>query len=388
MNTWELITTDPGKTHTPPTIFVPRQVLQAIIADSMEYLEPETGTPMVGLVLETQSRVAVTEPTIFVLGTIPAGFAVRTRASFELGGQLQGDVFDWLNRNWEERRKNSRGRKIKDFQFGQQFPEDDLPALYDYPLTDLGDWHKHPGGYGKPSGGDLATAIQTLQNPAFEAAFLIAPIVTVQSVKDEAVRWEGWTVVRVDPEYEVGITFYYLSKKMLQLEMRDFILVQPTVVYDKVLPSLPPLSWHLRDPNRFLMEMGLLKAYGCQVQVIYREMDGKPPLEVCFVISRPDYGWTNRLLIVTKVDYPENPPLVKVAKGTAQPSRKVRKHPHQLREWFDKLWRETQTKAPLPPLRSHAQDQGTFPWQPHCTLLQLVMDKEQRGELWEPTGTE
>lgn len=87
-----------------------------------------------------------------------------------------------------------------------------------YPQVDyVGEWHKHPTHFPRPSVGDLHTSLELLQDPAYPNR-LVNPIVT-----------EG--------AGRININYYYLDATLA-----DFVLVQPEIVDERQVAALlePP----------------------------------------------------------------------------------------------------------------------------------------------------
>jgi len=300
----------------PPTIIVTQRVIHNMIAASAHEAvfsndDHETGEAMFGLVIEPSTQAPWQEPSFVVMGTIPSSSTIRRAAMVELGGQDQVDIFNWYDQYWEMTRENSRNSTTyTDHVWGSPIPLGIIPAAFDLPLQDVGDWHRHPGSMAQPSAGDLRTAIATLTDVQLNIRHLIAPIVTVERRRGAKFEWAGMALSQDPPDYSVRINFYYISRKMLQRGMRSFIPVQPVIIEDDKAPALPTLSWSLEDPTRLQQEKALLEAYGCQVRVVVREMNGTPPMEVCIAIRHPD--WADTVLVVTSADYPLTPPEFRV----------------------------------------------------------------------------
>jgi hypothetical protein len=315
----------------------------------------------------------------------------------ELGGQSQQQVFLWYHANWEAYRTASRQNELYNaYQWGQQIQPGFIPGVFDLELQDVGDWHRHPGDMNYPSPGDLGTAISTLMDSRLGVHHLIAPIVTVQNKRGGLFKWEGMAVSHADPDYSVGIDFYYISRRMLRQGLRQFVHVQPVIVEDDLLPCLPPLSWHLNNPARFRQEYDLLVNYGCEVRVVTREMNGQPPLEVCFALRHPD--WQHTLFIESDVSYPNVAPKFRVIGGEVmaeQPAptpEVVQDKPGALADWWSKVWKRGKKVEPEPtapptgPSRTPtARGAGSEQWQTTSTLLGIAMRLWVEGKLGDTT---
>lgn len=391
--------------HRGPIVIVPQRVLEAMIADTQRHREPETGESMVGIIIPPQDPFH--EPTFIVLGTIPSGDALRHTHMFELGGDFQVRVFDWLSQNWDCQRELSRQKpEYSTHGWGVKIPPGLIPKLYDRPLEHVGDWHKHPDGLTHPSSGDWGTAVNMLKDPALTIDYLISPIVTYRGSSDRRFGWNGSMVTHDGATSQMQISFSYISERMLQMGFSNFIEIQPHIVPDYFVPALPPLAWDLADPGRLRLELSLLKeVYHCEVETYYRETRGGPLLEVCFEIRRPKCWrpWDYRLLIETSANYPASTPGVRIIKGEAPEAAQVPSvvaAPQPVQRNVLRWLRDAVANAPLvnfsapqtelPPL-TQQDPPGQLVWRgTESTLLTVVTYLERRGMVWKPetNGTE
>jgi hypothetical protein len=276
---------------TVPNLVVAQRVIDKMTAAASEHLEDETGEAMVGFVVPGVGVDGV--PTIYALDTIsPDESAVRQMHTFQQGDERQDELIWWLQENWRvqrEKRRDSYGS-------AQQ-------AKWDVPLRYLGDWHKQPGYMIAPSGGDLLTALDWLDDPDNNMDALLAPIVTLDhpaTTSDSAAdanfitvpRGLG-TVLRVD--------FWYIHR-----DVRVFQPIRPVIYPDDQLPGLTSYPWHLVDQERARHEFGLLQDDGLFLSVLLWDVDDKLPLEICVMMARQ--GADRVLIVGTSWDYPQAAP--------------------------------------------------------------------------------
>jgi hypothetical protein len=333
----------PDTNYDVPRVILAERVVNKMLRGALLYPEPETGEAMIGLIAPQGGRL---EPDIYVMDTIsPGEQAVRHWGMFEQGSDWQADVFNWLHDNWEafrELRRSSYGSAIA--------------AKWDLPLMHVGDWHKQPGDMTEPSAGDDQTARAMINDSETPLQHLVAPIVTLYSlkparpvipaaevVKAEETPAEGEdaaeeastadepediaeepeevlspeemlknpppsTIVRkLDKEgWIVRIDFWYMSKRN-----KRFVPVNPVIWPDDRIPALPPVAWHLQHPKRFDQEYDLLTQAGYAVDVVRWDADGRPPYEICFSVYKP--GSERVIVLVTPVDYPVQMPAMRIA---------------------------------------------------------------------------
>lgn len=373
--------------HEPPIVVVPERVIAAMAAETKRYMTIETGESMVGIVIPPSESDPFREPIFFILGTIPADSAEHHAAMFELGGDIQVRIFSWLSKNWNAMREVSRAKpSYLSYRWAQKVPGGEIPQLFDRPLADLGDWHKHPGNMTHPSGGDLGTAIETLLDEGLNVRYLIAPVTTVSEVPDTKVGWKDTLVTHSEGNFVMNISFSYLSRRMIQTGQRQFMTVIPNIVPNDYLPQLPVLSWDLLDPELFQMEIKLLKDYGCTVEVIRQETRGGPPLEVCFSIKRQECErpWDYQLFVETPVGYPIDHPAVRIIKEESPAEASNQPNVAVTRSGLLGWLRSIADRTPLLhlPHLQHQESGGSFTWETNCTLLSLIMFLEKGGKMW------
>ncbi len=348
-------------------VIVSQRVVDKIMRGALLYPEPETGEALVGLVVPQAGRV---EPDIYVLDTISPGEhkAVREWGMFEQGDDWQGDVFVWLDANWEA------FRELRRSSYGSA-----LAAKWDVPLMHVGDWHKQPGDMTAPSPGDDMTAREMIADTETPVHYIVAPIVTMypletvseaeaeaeaaptDSAPDAAPvsatdgessmpEQESNTIISVlEAEgWRVRVDFWYMSK-----HRKRFVPVTPVVWPSDRLPILPPLAWHLAHPRRFDQEYTLMVEAGYSVDYGLWDADGKPPYELLFSVYKP--GNRHVVLLVTPADYPARMPAVRIAPLVGV---------EEGRSLFELLYEKSQ-----PALLTQMPE---WPWDSKRTLVELV----------------
>lgn len=338
-----------------PNLVIAQRVLDKMKAASKRYVDAETGEAMIGLVVSGDRTNGV--PTLYVLDTIsPDESAIRQIHTFQQGDELQYELFDWLNRNWEHAREQG------DTGAGK------LQAKWDVPLRHLGDWHKQPGFMIEPSSGDLMTALDMLADPENNFDFLLAPIVTLghtsggetnSAVNYLSVPCEDGTLMRAD--------FWYID-----LNTRGFQPIVPVVYPNDQLPSLAAYPWHLVNESRMQDEYQRMQDDALFTTVVLWEANDTPPLEVCFMTAR--MGADRILILCTPWNYPEQGPSARIAPFIQMGAD------DDMFEVFERLWEKSE---PL-------TDPEGWEWSAERTLLEYIHALEAAHGLRKdsPTPTE
>ncbi|HYO89451.1 MAG TPA: hypothetical protein VER79_12430 [Candidatus Limnocylindrales bacterium] len=304
-----------------PNLVVARRVLDRMLGAAQAYLEDETGEAMVGLVVPAGQPGA--PPTIYILDTIaPDETALRQFHTFQQGDERQDELIWWLQENWRMMREK-RGL------IGQV-----LRGKFDVPLRFLGDWHKQPGFMIQPSGGDLMTALDWLDDPDNRSDFLLAPIVTLghPSTVFEGSTQANYLMMPTGGGEALRVDFWYIDRKT-----GVFQPIAPAVYPDDQLPLLAPYPWHLMDPKRIKAELALMDKEGLFHSITLYNTDNEPPLEVCFLTAR--VGADKLFIAVTPHDYPKRPPQIRVA-----PFMHMRPN-EDLYHVFEATWKQSQPVA-------------------------------------------
>jgi hypothetical protein len=325
---------------TAPNLVVAQRVIDKMAAAADATLEDETGEAMIGLVVPSSMPGGV--PTVYILDTIaPDDTAVRRYAKFEQGDDRQGDCFQWLYTNWELTREKSRTSLISA-----------LTNKWDVPLLHLGDWHKQPGYMIQPSGGDLMTALDYLDDDGVD--FLVAPIVTLDhpTTIDTTGGVSNFLLVAQGADVAMRVDFWYIDRRTPM-----FIPMIPTVYPNDQLPAVAAYPWHLSHPE-VAEEFGLMQDDGLALSITYWNADGEAPLEVCLLIGR--IGSPRLLLLVTPADFPRHPPRLRSAPviplGAGEDMQRV----------FEKAWAQSE---PVPLAYDHDA---------HKTLLAYIHAAEDQ----------
>ncbi len=340
-----------GRKRTAPRVVLADRVLRKMAHGALLYRDEETAEALVGLVIPDENG---GEPAFYILDTIAPEHDAIARGSYsvEQGDDLQDETMYWLSINWK------RFRDLRSQSYGKA-----LAAKWNVPLRYLGDWHKQPGEMFWPSQGDLETARAILNDHENDMSQILAPIVTVAPPWDADATPPGdefdlYAVQEDGPPVRINI--WYLSR-----DIRQFIAARPEVVADDMLPSLPPLAWHLTDRRRFQEEYTLLAEDALAVSIAEWDADERPPLEVCFMVGR--MGGSHVLILITDKAYPAVPPTARIA-----PMIQL----GQDEDMFERLWAES---IPFP-----TEALPGWAWTPDRRLIDLVRAAEEylsdRGE--------
>ncbi|MFN8372966.1 MAG: hypothetical protein U0694_08820 [Anaerolineae bacterium] len=335
---------------TVPNLVISQKVLDKMASATEHFIEDETGEAMVGFIVPGSFTNGV--PTVYVLDTIaPDSSAVRMMHTFQQGDERQDELIWWLQENWRVHREELKK------------PYKKHDKKWDVPLRYLGDWHKQPGYMIAPSGGDLMTALDWLDDPDNNMEFLLVPIVTLDhpptTIANGQVNF--LTIPQRDGSY-MRVDWWYIDSNI-----RAFTPITPTTYPADNLPSLVGYPWHLIDDVRFNREMKLLQEDGVLSSIVLWEADGKLPLEVCLFTARA--GASKILLVVTWHDYPRSFPVARIAPFT-------RIGPDDdMYEVFEQLWDKSEPVSNPP----------GWVWSEEKTLLDFIRALEQHLGL--PTST-
>ncbi|MGJ3240741.1 MAG: hypothetical protein ACFE0Q_18675 [Anaerolineae bacterium] len=322
-----------------PNLVISQRVVDHVVKAAQGFIEDETGESMVGLVVDTDEP--ETMPTMYVIDTIsPDDSVIRRSHMFEQGDELQQDIFFWLLENWSSYQEI--GRDMLGNPIRNEWREE---------LKHLGDWHKQPGFMIQPSGGDLATALQFMEDEENQFEFLLVPIVTLghASVTSEEGAQVNYFTVPMDDGTSLRMDWWFIHR-----DVRVFQPITPKVVPAEELPVLTPYPWHLLRRDLLDEELGLLQDDGkflLATNAIFWEADGDLPLEICFIVGIP-----NRMevfLVITDWNYPNTQPRVRVADFTGVD---IQQYVYQV---FSDLWDRSEP-APEP---------SDFEWDPDSSYI-------------------
>jgi hypothetical protein len=270
-----------------PKLVIAEHAVDKIMKAATQYAEDETGEAMIGFMLPGDDLL-----TYYVMETIsPDDSAVRHTHTFQQGDPWQDEMIWWMQENWRVRRE-----------------KDHAGTMWDAPLRYLGDWHKQPGYMIAPSGGDLQTALDWLDDPENGQDALLVPIVTLghPATTDDSPNTNYFTRHSGDGS-ALRVDWWYIHR-----DVRRFQPMTPEVLPGSDLPRLVVNApWHLRDEDRFNLEFKRLRQNGLISTPTIANIDGVLPLEFCIAAARMD--GSRIFLIATHWDYPERPPLMRVA---------------------------------------------------------------------------
>jgi len=326
-----------------PNLVIAQRVIDKIASAANLHIEDETGEAMVGFFVPRQHPSGM--PTLYVLDTIsPDNSAIRQFHTFQQGDDLQDELIWWLQENWRVQREKNGSFITK--MFGSK---------WDVPLRYLGDWHKQPGFMIQPSGGDLMTAIDWIDDEENNMDFLLAPIVTLDhphTIIPSSVITNFLMIPQEDGD-AMRVDFWYIDKNAA-----GFLPIAPSVYPNDQLPTLADYPWHLIDEERFARENAALREENLFVSLSFYDTDDAPPLEICLLVGR--MGGDKLILLVTKTDYPKTAPKVRVAPFIHS------KPDDDMYKVFEQAWKT-----------SDAVDMG-FDWTPDHTLLDVVKAVEAK----------
>jgi hypothetical protein len=318
-----------------PNLVVAKRVVDKMVSAAQRFVQDETGEAMIGLLVPGTRTNGV--PTLYVLDTIsPDESAVREAFTFHQGDEHQDELIWWLQENWRVHREQHEGA---------------ANAKWNVPLRYLGDWHKQPGFMIQPSGGDLMTALNWIDDPDNDMDFLLAPILTLDHAPT-TVQGEAAVNFLTAPQGDglnARIDFWYIDSKV-----RMFLPVIPAVYPDDQLPTLSEYPWHLVNEDRFATESAQLTGDKLFATVILWNVVPKPPLEICFLTAR--VGSEKVILVITSWDYPKSPPSARIAPFVAMGQD------DDVYKIFEQLWKQSE---PVP-------DPPGWTWSPDKYLVDYI----------------
>ncbi|RMF80409.1 MAG: hypothetical protein D6737_08095 [Chloroflexi bacterium] len=322
-----------------PNLVVSQRVIDKMANAARRYMLDETGEAMVGLRVPGTNTNGI--PTLYVLDTIsPDESAIRQAHTFQQGDDRQDEIIWWLQSNWEiyrQLRRDSYGSAMQ--------------AKWDVPLRYLGDWHKQPGYMIAPSGGDLMTALDWIDDETHDMEFLLAPIVTLghPATTMQPMSNTNFVTVPHTDGTNTRIDFWYIDS-----DRRHFVPVVPTIYPTDQLPGLPEYPWHLAQVDRFEAEYGRLENDGLLLSLVLYNAIEKPPLEVCLMVLRMNAP--KALLIITPWNYPEKAPSARVAPVLAFDADS------NMYDVFEALWEQSEA----------VEDPPGWSWSPEKYLIDYV----------------
>jgi hypothetical protein len=332
-----------------PQLVVSQRVIDKMLIAANRFIEDETGEAMVGFITRQNDQT-----TIYVLDTIsPDDSAVRQLHTFQQGDELQDEILWWLRENWHQTRKN-RGRGL--FQKRDE---------WDVPLSYLGDWHKQPGNMIVPSGGDLQTALDWLDDHDNKTDFLLVPIVTLDhpATVDTQHAPVNYISIPQGDGSAVRVDWWYVHR-----EWGLFQPITPKLITDEdSLPKLAPIPWHLKDQDFAQAQWNALEDAGIAITLLLAEIDHNPPLEVCISGARIK-GGEKIYLLVTNHDFPHTPPQMRLAPFVSLKSGQ------SIADMFTTWWEKAEPVQPP----------ADFIWSTEKTLLDYIIAVETRLGIYKP----
>ena len=299
-----------------PNLVLAQRVIDKMATAANHHLEDETGEAMVGFIVPPSLPNGV--PTIYVLDTIsPDSSAVRQFHTFQQGDDRQGDIFQWLYNNWEVQRGRQRGGINKV-----------LHNKWNVPLKHVGDWHKQPGYMIQPSGGDLMTALDCLED-GFD--FLVAPILTLDHPTTIGMTnaITNFVLVPDQDDTALRIDFWYID-----LMTRIFVPIIPAIYPNDQLPEMFGYPWHLERESLAREEFGLMQDDGLALSITHWDVDGELPLEVCLLTMR--VGSNKLIILVTPHNFPKKTVSARVAPVVPM------HEDDDMQRVFEKAWEQSQ----------------------------------------------
>jgi len=332
-----------------PRVTLAQRVIDAMVHGALTY-QTETGESLIGLPVQVTGR---HEPDLFVLDTIaPDASAVRRSTYFEQGDDLQGDILNWINDNWNDARKR---------------PDAALEVRFNVTVEHLGDWHKHPGTLTEPSWGDTDTAVNYIFDEQSGKPYILAILATVwdrgqaHASDDAEAMFAGEAPLKIDIDERttVRLDCWYISRRT-----RRFVHLTPTVQANEALPTLPIVGWHLSTPDRLRQETDALTKAGYAISVDEWDTDQTPPRELCFTLAKR--GSDRVVIAVTRADYPKTRPELRTV------PMKVMAAIPQGTDLFPPLWAAAQPLAP--------DAYPSWAWTADHTLCELVEAVQETGD--------
>jgi|GEM_PF-6503290 len=277
-------------TSNTPTLIIPRRIFVDIAYESTQHPSTETGAALIGV---------ETKDLIVVIATIPDIVNIhRSAGLFKNGGDYQAEVFRWYQKHWNMARKKSRQMTQINWTPSTPLPDGYIPPELDLDLAYLGDWHKHPGSMTHLSGTDIATIRQILSDRTESREQILSPIVTFYKGGNFGRRLDiSKNQVIMSSGDEFRINWYYTHRNSRTTE------IVPFPVSNKNVPTLPPVSWYLTDPQRFDDELLYLGMQGFETAWRVADINNDSVCEMVFAVNSPN--WSKQVIVSTSWDYPK-----------------------------------------------------------------------------------
>jgi len=315
-----------------PIVAITAEAIKDMFDEVAKHPNIETAWGLWGLTLKNVPEFAL------ILGVIkPSENDIeRGYANTEFGGPSQETAVRWYQSNWEEIRKqlpvnNTYNVDPANIEFSYLFKGHSHHSLEVYRLSDR----------------DRRSLMEAVDTGLKIAVSPLANVLEPGHVRISKPKSQYSFVPRiynnpvgvlwVSRYTKIQFKFYYYSKGLKDSGIYDLMLVDPKIISDmKGLPPIPPPGWHFKNEADFQEQLRHMKNYGCEIQVLYREVkkDG-PPIEIQFVVKHPKWG-DKILMITTSYDYPHTAPEFNVLRGGRGTNQEHFAHMRSLRH--GNLW--------------------------------------------------
>lgn len=231
---------------------------------------------------------------IFIVGVIRpvSGEVVRGYANAEAGGEEMANAMRWLYANEKLINVHVRGGKS---------------GLGKFCFLYKGHSH-HTLGYGQYSGTDHSSIYQAVKNDGMEIAIGPLALIRKNQVSYDQKLWGE--EISCSRQSEVAFLFYVMTKAMVDAGYTQGEKVKPTIVDTVHTLLVPPLGWEFSKDDDFKEQLRHMKSFGYSVTVNHIDANGKPPMEIQFIID--DTSFKQSLIITTDWNYPEVAPKIQL----------------------------------------------------------------------------
>ena len=273
-----------------PNVSITRQAIKTQVEEVLLRPKIETGWALYGLI-KPNGRIIITN----ILQPNDSDIDRQT-SKVIIGGEVLADAYRWLAMNYAFMKRD---RGITD--------SSRLAFLF------KGHSH-HTLTTKRHSPDDIASIREAIEVDHMEVA--IGPLATIELNTLQRILW---FLEPANPK--VNLQYLFLSQAMINAGNRDPIPIVPNVIDETDVHLVPQLCWRFTERDLYEKEIAELIKHGCKTQVVYRDIDGKPPLEIQFLVQKPN--WAGVVSIVTAWDYPLSDPVFVV---TRIPGRFPRQH--------------------------------------------------------------
>lgn len=273
----------PGPMPKLPKLYVTRHALLEMTTEVLAHPDTETAWGLYGFRYPEA---------VFVVGVIRpvSSEVIRGYAHAEAGGIEMANAMHWLSVNEE----------LINAKVGQSKPDHGK-------FTFLYKGHSHHTlGFTHYSSTDQESIYQVVKNDGLDIA--IGPLAMIKSngVTYSHATWSN--EVSCSRYSKVAFLMYMMTKEMIDAGYFEAVEVKPTIIDTVHTLLVPPLGWEFARDDEFKAQIRNLKNFGCQVKVNHIDVNGKPPLEIQFVIDHKHFKMA--LIITTDWNYPEVPPRI------------------------------------------------------------------------------